>query len=184
MGRHLDLAVMSNTREPLTRDPIAEARRNWERQGWDEVAEPMAAVTSIMRAQQILLARAHKALKPFSLTFARFELLALLDFSRERRMPMSKAGALLQVHPTSVTNAVDRLESAGLVAREPHPGDRRATLLSLTEKGREVTAKAAAALNEQVFADTGLSDEDVTGLIQILTRFRRSAGDFEDGEGA
>ena len=171
---------MSSTRQTLNRDPIAEARRNWERQGWDDVAAPMAAVTSIMRAQQILLARAHKALKPFSLTFARFELLALLDFSRERSMPMSKAGALLQVHPTSVTNAVDRLESAGLVTREPHPGDRRATLLTLTEKGREVTAKAAAALNEKVFADTGLSDEDVTSLIQILTRFRRSAGDFED----
>ena len=84
---------MSSTRQTLNRDPIAEARRNWERQGWDDVAAPMAAVTSIMRAQQILLARAHKALKPFSLTFARFELLALLDFSRERRMPMSKSGA-------------------------------------------------------------------------------------------
>lgn len=171
---------MSSTPQPLPRDPIADARRNWERQGWEDVAAPMAAVTSIMRAQQILLARAHKALKPFSLTFARFELLALLDFSREGRMPMSKAGALLQVHPTSVTNAVDRLEAAGFVSREPHPGDRRATLLTLTDQGREVTAQAAAALNEQVFADTGLSDEDVTALIEILGRFRRTAGDFQD----
>ena len=40
---------------PLAQDPIREAARNWERHGWGDVARPMAAITSIMRAQQILL---------------------------------------------------------------------------------------------------------------------------------
>ena len=78
---------------PLAQDPIREAARNWERHGWGDVARPMAAITSIMRAQQILLGRAQAALKPYGLTFARYELLALLNFSREKRMRMSMASA-------------------------------------------------------------------------------------------
>ncbi len=66
---------------PLPRDPIADAQRNWERHGWGDVAAPMAAITAIMRTQQILLARIETVLKPFGLTFARYELLALLSFA-------------------------------------------------------------------------------------------------------
>ncbi|MEO4038359.1 MULTISPECIES: MarR family winged helix-turn-helix transcriptional regulator [Micrococcus] len=168
---------------PLTKDPIAEAALNWERHGWGEVAAPMAAVTSIMRAQQILLARTQTVLKPFGLTFARYELLALLNFSREKRLLMSKASALLQVHPTSVTNAVDRLEAAGLVERRPHESDRRALVLVLTDEGTRVAAEATEALNAEVFGQTGFEDGDVAQLNEILTRFRAQAGDFEAGDG-
>ncbi|WP_300342903.1 MarR family transcriptional regulator [Nesterenkonia sp.] len=164
---------------PLPRDPIAEARRNWERHGWQEEAGPMAAVTAIMRVQQILLGRAQQALKPFELTFARYEVIALLSFSREKRMPMNKASKLLQVHPTSITNAVDRLEAAGLVERQPHAEDRRAMLLVLTRKGRRVAAEATAALNEQLFRHTGFQPEEVEQLNGILARFRQRAGDFQ-----
>ncbi|MGH3357726.1 MAG: MarR family transcriptional regulator, partial [Nocardioidaceae bacterium] len=115
--------------QPDPRDPIAEARRQWVAHGWGDVADGMAAVTSVMRAQQIMLARVHEVLKPFDLTFARYELLALLQFTRTGSLPMSKASSLLQVHPTSVTNAVDRLESVGLVRRLPHPDDRRGVLV-------------------------------------------------------
>ena len=170
-------------RQPLPKDPIADARGQWERRGWTEEAAPMAAVTSIMRVQQILLARTQAALKPFGLTFARYELLALLSFSREGRQLMSRVGALLQVHPTSVTNAVDRLEAAGLVERQPHETDRRALVLALTPEGRRVAAEATAALNAEVFARTGFTEDDVTRLNEILARFRAQAGDFE-AEGA
>ncbi len=102
---------------PLPSDPIAEAHRHWQEHGWADAADGMAAVTAIMRTQQILLARIEGSLKQFGLTFARFELLRLLSFTRSGALPMAKAGARLQVHPTSVTNAVDRLESAGLVRR-------------------------------------------------------------------
>jgi len=165
---------------PLSRDPIAEARRNWDDRGWSDVAAPMAAITAIMRTQQILLARIESALKPFGLTFARYELLALLSFARKGALPMNKASALLQVHPTSVTNAVDRLERAGLVARSPHPTDGRTTLVGLTAEGRTVAQRSTAALNSQVFSETGFPPEDVDALIRILGDFRRGSGDFED----
>lgn len=163
---------------PLPRDPIADAQRNWAERGWGDVAAPMAAITAIMRTQQILLGRIEGILKPFGLTFARYELLALLSFARSGALPMNKASALLQVHPTSVTNAVDRLEKAGLVSRAPHPSDGRTTLIELTTAGRALTKRATAALNNEVFGQSGFSAGDVDQLIRILADFRRGAGDF------
>ena len=163
---------------PLPRDPIADAQRNWEGHGWGNVAAPMAAVTAIMRTQQILLGRIESVLKPFGLTFARYELLALLSFARSGALPMNKASALLQVHPTSVTNAVDRLQAAGLVVRSAHPTDGRTTLIELTSEGRTLAKSATAALNSEVFAQSGFADQDVDQLIKILGTFRKNAGDF------
>lgn len=159
-------------------DPIDEARRNWEQRGWADAASGMAAVTSIMRAQQIILSRVDAQLKPLDLTFARYEVLMLLEFSRTGILPMRVIGNRLQVHPTSVTNAVDRLESEGLVARAPHPDDRRAVLVRITESGRAVAAEATARLNGSVFTDLGLGAREERGLTRLLKQLRRSAGDF------
>lgn len=172
---------MSNSRA-LSKDPIAEAQRNWARHGWEDAAGPMAAVTAIMRVQQLLLAEAEQVLKPFKLTFARYELIALLSFSREQQMLMKKASALLQVHPTSVTNAVDRLEDAGLVKRQPHATDRRAVTLALTPRGKKTAAQATEALNKELFLRTGFEPHEVDSLISILQRFRARAGDFIPAE--
>ena len=138
----------------------------------------MATVTSVMRAQQILQSRVDDVLKPLGLTFARFELLMLLRFSRSGRLPMSKASVRLQVHPASVTNAADRLESAGLIQRTPHPSDGRTTLIELTERGRERVETAAVALNEQVFSSPGITSDAARDLVKVLTDLRRETGDF------
>lgn len=164
---------------PLPLDPIAEARRQWSARGWGEVAEGMAAVTSLMRAQQIILARVEAVLRPRGLTFARYELLMLLTFSRHGAMSMKRASSRLQVHPTSVTNAVDRLEAAGLVLRRAHPRDGRATLVELTTDGRSAAEEATAELNSTVFADPGLDTGRLGQLVEVLTELRRDAGDFE-----
>jgi DNA-binding MarR family transcriptional regulator len=166
------------SRRPLPFDPVAEARRHWESEGWVDAAAGMAAVTSLMRAQQIVLARVEEALRAFDLTFARYEVLMLLLFSRNGALPLSRLGDRLQVHPTSVTNAVDRLEAQGLVRRSPHPSDRRATLAELTEAGRERALKATEELNHRVFAQPGLGPEGVGRLVEVLTELRRDAGDF------
>lgn len=173
------------TTPPLRFDPILEARRQWESHGWPEAAPGMAAVTSIIRAQQIYLARVDAALRPFSLTFSRYELLMILLFSRNGSLPLNKLGARLQVHPTSVTNAVDRLEEQGLLRRAPHPSDRRTTLAEITVDGREVAGSATAAINSQVFRSPGLSGQEVDELVEILGRLRLGAGDFGPaGDGA
>ena len=165
---------------PLTIDPIAEARRQWAEHGWDDAADGMAAVTSIMRVQQLMLARVEATLKSYRLSFARYEMLTLLSFTKGGALPMTSASVRLQVHPTSVTNTVDRLERDGLVRRTAHPTDGRATLVVLEDTGRDLVAQASASLNEEVFVRPGLVQDDLTQLIHILARFRRNAGDFID----
>lgn len=160
-------------------DPIAEARRKWEEHGWGEVADGMAAVTSVMRAQQIMQSRVDDVLRPFDLTFARYEMLMLLLFSSRGSMPIKKASERLQVHPTSVTNSVDRLEAAGLVRRLQHPTDGRATLVEATDLGRETALKATEALNRDVFGQPGLSARRVDTLVNVLKYLRKDAGDFD-----
>ncbi len=159
-------------------DPVAEARRQWTVHGWGDAADGMAAVTSLMRAQQIVLARVEAVLRPLGVTFARYEVLMLLHFSRADALPMTVIGARLQVHPTSVTNAVDRLEAAGLVQRQPHPTDRRTTLVALTDGGRALALAATEHLNTEVFGAPGIPADDVTALVGVLAGLRRDAGDF------
>lgn len=162
----------------LDSDPIEEARRQWVAHGWPAAADGMAAVTSIMRAQQILLQRIDTVLRPLDLTFARYEILTLLSFTRRGALPMTRMGALLQVHPTSVTSAVDRLEAQGYVARLPHPTDRRAVLASITDAGRTRALQATTALNAQVFEQLGISDQQTNQLRTVLRALRANAGDF------
>jgi DNA-binding MarR family transcriptional regulator len=163
-------------------DPIARAAETWERRFGP--SEAMAAVTSIMRAQQILLAELDTVLRPHGLTFARYEALVLLTFSRRGVLPMRVIGQRLMVHPTSATNTVDRLERQGLVVRRPNPRDGRGKLAEITEAGREVVAAATVDLMKVEF---GVADYDVAQLGQLfdlLRGLRVGAGDFApDGPG-
>ena len=158
-------------------DPIAEARRQWEAHGWAEPAA-MAATTSIVRAHQLVLAAVDGALRPLGLTFARYEALVLLTFSRRGSLPLGKMGARLMVHPTSVTSIVDRLERDGLVRRVAADGDRRVVLAEITDAGRELTARATKAVESTRFGLDGLSDGQLDRLTSSLQAVRRAVGDL------
>src|SRR6516165_63820 len=110
----------------LSFDPVVSARQVWKSRGWGPAATGMAAVTSIMRAHQLFLAQANEVLRPFALTFARYEVLAWLAWNADcGSLSLSQIGERLQVTPATVTSAIDRLEADGLVRRLPHPNDAR-----------------------------------------------------------
>jgi len=157
-------------------DPIAEARRHWIAHGWPEAAPGMAAVTTIFRVQQLLMAKIDAALRPHNLTFARFEVLRLLSFAKHGELPMGILGQRLQVHPASVTSAVRRLEADGLVRRAPHPINNRSTMAKIEPEGRLLLEPATIDLNK-VFETLGLPDDDLDHLVGLLAPFRYSSGD-------
>jgi DNA-binding MarR family transcriptional regulator len=163
---------------PLEFDPIAEARRQWEAHWGADPVPSMSAVTSIMRAQQILLARLNETLKPFRLTFPRYEALMLLHLSRRGSLPLGKMGVRLQVHRTSVTNIIDGLERTGYVVRERHERDRRTILAAITGRGREVAERATPVLNEMRFGIGPLSGEELEAITRIFERMRADADGF------
>jgi DNA-binding MarR family transcriptional regulator len=157
-------------------DPIAEAHRQWSAR-WPEHADHMAAVTSVMRAQQLLLSRVEDVLKPHGLTFAAYEALRLLAFTRRGSLPMGKMGERLMVHPASVTNAIRKLESRGLVERRLSHDDRRIVLATITDEGRVIVAEATDALNQSDFGLSGLSAECAARIIATLRDLRTAVGD-------
>jgi DNA-binding MarR family transcriptional regulator len=157
-------------------DPIDEAARQWGLR-WDAV-EQMHAVTSLMRVQQVVLGQLDEILRPHGLTFARYEALVLLTFSRAGSLPLGKMGERLQVHATSVTSIVDRLEAAALVVRRRHPDDGRAVLAEITDAGRALVEAATADLVAARFALTALDPEQLRTLSDLLRPVRRDAGDF------
>jgi DNA-binding MarR family transcriptional regulator len=160
----------------LAFDPIARAGDLWERR-WG-YSPAMLAVTSIMRAQAILIAELDALLRPYELTFARYEALVLLTFSRAGSLPLGKMGERLQVHPTSVTSIVDRLESAGLVVRRRRPDDRRGVLAEITPAGRAVVEAATADLVGARFAIADMDRGALRELSALLKPVREHAGDF------
>ncbi len=104
---------------------------------------------------------------------------AHLVWQLQQRGPCTQAALAADLHvtPRTITALVDALVDTGFVTREPHPSDRRATLVTFTERGR-ATARALAdghrRLARQLFADL---PDDVfegfdAGLLRVLTRFR------------
>ena len=139
----------------------------------------MAAVTSIMRAHQLFLTQANEVLKPFDLTFARYEVLAWLAWNADcGSLSLSQIGERLQVTPATVTSAIDRLEADGLVRRLPHPNDARSTLAEITAQGIETVSAATDELNTRLFERVPLSAKETETLIRLLVRIRVGAGDF------
>jgi DNA-binding MarR family transcriptional regulator len=159
-------------------DPIARAAETWESRFGD--AKAMAAVTAIMRVQQILLSQLDALLRPHGLTFARYEALVLLSFSRDGALPMRVIGERLMVHPTSVTNTIDRLERQHLVMRKPNPRDGRGTLAEITPEGRAIMQRATADLMQAEFGMGGYTEGQLQDMFGLLRDLRVTAGDFKD----
>lgn len=157
-------------------DPIDEAARHWQAH-WDGVSS-MRAVTSIMRVHQLLIGQLDELLKPHRLTFARYEALVLLTFSRTGSLPLGRMGERLQVHPTSITSIVQRLVAAGFVRRDPNPRDGRGVLATLTDAGSATVEAATADLVAADFGLGALSERELALVTDLLAPVRRAAGDF------
>ena len=168
-----------SSNQPLPFDPITEAVRNWRSHGWTREARGMGVVTSIVRVEQLLSPRAESAVRPLGLTFARYEVLMLLFFSKRGELPLGKIGQRLQVHPASVTNAIDRLEEHRLVHRRVNPDNGRSVLAAITNAGVELAQSATKDLNDELFSQLDLSEADSKQLFGLLGKLRHRAGDFE-----
>ncbi|WP_283137747.1 MarR family winged helix-turn-helix transcriptional regulator [Rhizohabitans arisaemae] len=164
-----------------TLDPIEEIRRQWGDAGL-EARDAIAAAISVVRAQQLIQERIDAALAPHNLTMPRFEALMVLMLAPGGSLPLGKLSEMLMVHPATVTNTVDRLETRGLVRRVGHPADRRTKLAQLTETGRRVTQQAIRAVAQTNAGMAELSQIECIQIARLIRRLRLTAGDLPGRE--
>lgn len=167
---------MSRHPSPLPFDPIDRAAEIWAERYSDQ--ERMRAVTSLMRVHQLVLTQLDELLRPLNLTFARYEVLVLLQFSQRGSLPLSLVGERLQVHATSVSSLVQRLVASGFITRERHPDDGRAAIAAITEAGREVAEQATELIIDSKFFLGALNPDESAALSALLVAPRKAAGDF------
>ena len=160
---------------PLVYDPVEASRERWIQQGWTDTAAGMAAVVSVMRAEQIFLNRASGILRPLGLTFARYQVLGMLRWAGP--LTLGAVGHRLWITPGTVTNAIDRLEAADLCRRVSHPTDARATLVEITAKGRRLFDRSVEKLNADLFGNVGLTEEELDLLVGLIGKIRATEGD-------
>ena len=175
-------ASLSRVPKPirLPFDPITRAAQLWTRR-WGRTSQPlaMASATSIMRVQQLLISDYDAIVGRHGLSFARYEALVLLAFSRDGRLGMSKIGQRLMVHPTSATNIIQRLAAQGFVDRVPNPEAGRGTLAVITPAGRDAMERATADLVAAKFSLGMLSAQEHEQLFELLRKIRVGAQDFD-----
>jgi DNA-binding MarR family transcriptional regulator len=161
--------------QQLRYDPVEASRQRWLEQGWDDSAPGMAAVVSVMRAEQIFLHRATEILRPLGLTFARYQVLGMLRWTGP--LTLGAIGHRLWITPATVTSAIHRLEAVGLCRRASHPQDARATLVEITAKGRRLFDRSVERLNADLFGKVGLAEEELDLLVGLVRKIRAAEGD-------
>ena len=160
-------------------DHVDRILEQWNRERPDLDVAPMGLLGRIARLRTHLAREVEQTLAAHGLNSATFDVLATL---RRSGPPYALSpGDLLattMVSSGTMTNRLDQLEKAGLVARAHNPEDRRSVILALTEKGRAVVDEAVTAhvANQHRLVET-LSSEERKQLDRLLQTF---LGRFED----
>lgn len=114
----------------------------------------------LLAAQRIIENEVRERLRvEHDTTLPRFDVMAAL-YRSEEGLKMSELSGELRVSNGNVTGIVDRLVNDGLIVRAPVPGDRRAMLVRLTQKGRETFAGMAEAHEGWIDELLGAADAD------------------------
>ncbi|MEM9386616.1 MAG: MarR family transcriptional regulator [Pseudomonadota bacterium] len=159
-----------NSNQPI--DLLDELLADWARERPDLNAGAMGVVGRIVYLGALLEQQANTALKPLSLRYTDFDVLATLRRSGTpyKRTPTALRRSVL-ITSGAMTACLDRLEQAELIAREPDPTDRRGTIVKLTRKGQR-TVDDAVAVRFQVAHEAlgGLNEQEARRLADLLRK--------------
>ena len=159
-------------------DPMEWVEHYWTERGFGDATQ-FVLMGSVLRLQQLIVAEIDRVLKPYELTRTAYLVLATIELSAHRSRLLSRIAAHMLVHPTTITLVVDKLESQGLVQREAHPADRRATYARITPAGSALMKEATRALAVTEFGLPGLSAADRRKMTKLIASTRQAAGDVD-----
>lgn len=141
--------------------------------------ESLDAITdALLTASRLLVAiSAHSiALVDDTITIPQFRMIVIL--SNEGPINLATLAGLLDVQPSTIGRMVDRLVSAGLIDRRPHPTSRRELVAELTTRGRKVVQKVTAnRRTELARVVEKMPARERRGLVRALAAFAAAGGE-------
>lgn len=164
-------------------DPLEWVSSHWP---YDELGEPtgMIAMTSVFRLREVIASAVELELNKSGITTTDYLTLMTIRLSKDGVRPLSHIARAMMVHPTTVTQAIDRLELRKLVKRQPHPTDRRTTLATLTAAGQRMCREGTDSLREIEFGMPGVGAAELYTLISVIAPIRTAAHDVQPAPGA
>ena len=161
-------------------DVIDSLITQWSRERPDLDASAMGIVGRILRLAARLQRRGEEALEPFNLTMWQFDVLATLRRAgKPFRLSPTQLMHAVMLSSGAMTNRIDRLETAGLVKREPDSSDRRGLQIVLTSKGLAMIDRAIVArLQDAEDVVQRLNQRERQSLEPLL---RKLLGEIEGG---
>jgi DNA-binding MarR family transcriptional regulator len=159
----------------------------WARALPDLDTDAIALIGRLMRASRLLQLEVERSLAMFDLTINEFNTLnALRRAGPPHRLSPKDVGVSLLFSSGGLTKLLERLESRGLVAREPNPDDGRGVFVSLTPAGKKLQEEAMAAhqVNEEELLKplTRVQREDLNSILRdLLIAFEASTGRMRPG---
>lgn len=142
----------------------------------DGVADEV--VTAVLTASRLLVSVSARSLAAVeeTLTLPQFRMLVVLD--SRGAMNISRLGEHLDVIPSTAMRMVDRLAAAGMLEREPDPGNRRQILIALTGKGRSTVRQATERRRAEIARIVAAMPQGQrAGLIRALRAFSEAGGE-------
>ena len=153
-------------------DPVEKARRQWVASGKPDESG-FTVVVSMLRTYGLMIRELERVLKPLDLTLSRYEVLLLLSFTKDERLPIMRLRDLLMIHGSSATYLVDKLVETGWLERQSDPSDRRVSMVHLTASGRRQMEKGTKALAAAGFGPVGaMGEDDRRSLAALLAAMR------------
>ncbi len=139
------------------------------------LATPAATVHALRAAAAHVERALAWALEPHGVTAAQFELLQVIERHGKSGAGCSELGRHLAAPGPDVTRMLDRLDSAGLVARKRDDKDRRVVHTELTQKGVELITNAGPDVRQaELTVFDGLADDERARLAILLQGVRQN----------
>lgn len=141
--------------------------------------ESVDAITdALLTASRLLVAISAHSIAHVDETITLPQFRTLVILSNHGAMNLATLASLLGVQPSTTGRMVDRLVSAGLIDRLPHPTSRRELVADLTPRGRDVVRQVTAQRRGAIarIVET-LPVQERRGLVHALTAFTAAGGE-------
>ena len=136
-------------------------------------------IDALLQASLLLVAVSAQAMAQVddSITVPQFRTLMIL--AKQGPINLATLAGLLGVQPSATGRMVDRLVSAGLIDRLPHPTSRRELLAALTPRGCDIVGKATQYRRAEIAKILEkMPPAERDGLVRALAAFTAAGGEL------